>query len=55
MAVHFDDGLDWWRTEFVVIGGQIDFRCDSGDQQRVKVKTGQRCYLNFSTGGGYYK
>lgn len=55
MCVQFGD-VDWWRTEFVVKNGQIDFRGDGGDQEpRVSVLAGQRCYLNFSNGSGVYK
>lgn len=50
------DGVDWWRTEFVVTAkGQIDFRGAGDDQARVAVKAGQKCYLNFGNGSGVYK
>ena len=55
MCVKLDD-CDWWQSEFVVTTkGQIDFRGAGDDQARVKVKAGQKCYLNFATGGGQYK
>lgn len=55
MCVKLED-VDWWQTEFVVTtSGQIDFRGAGDDQARVKVKAGQKCYLNFTTGGGQYK
>jgi len=54
MCVQFGD-IDWWRTEFIVMNGQIDYRGDGGDQARVRVTAGQRCYLNFSNGSGVYK
>lgn len=46
---------DWWRSEFIVMNGQIDYRAGGGDQARVTVSQGQRCYLNFSNGSGVYK
>ena len=50
------DGFEWWRTEFIVDkDGNIVYRGSGDDQARVKVKVGQRCYLNFSTGKGSYK
>ena len=50
------DGFDWWRTEFIVDkDGNIVYRGSGDDQARVKVKVGQRCHLNFSTGKGSYK
>ena len=49
-------GFDWWQTEFIVTEkGQIDFRASGGDQARVKVTAGQKCYLNFKNGSGSYK
>lgn len=55
MCVKFDD-IDWWKTEFIVNAqGQIDYRAGGGDQERVNVKAGQKCYLNFSNGSGIYK
>ena len=56
MCIKFADDVDWWKTEFVVTEkGQIDYRGAGGDQARVKVKTGQKCYLNFTNGSGSYK
>ena len=50
------DGFEWWRTEFIVDkDGNIVYRGSGDDQARVKVKVGQRCHLNFSTGKGSYK
>lgn len=47
---------DWWQTEFIITqNGQIDYRGAGDDQSRVNVKTGQKCYINFGTGSGYYK
>lgn len=47
--------IDWWRMEFVPIDGQIVFRGNDGDQQRVAAKAGQRLYLNFTNGTGVVK
>ncbi len=55
MCVSLGEGIDWWRAEFIANGGQIDFRGNGGDQGRVRVKTGQKCYLNFGLGSGLYK
>lgn len=56
MCIKFADNVDWWKTEFVVTAkGQIDYRGAGGDQARVKVTTGQKCYLNFNNGSGSYK
>ncbi|EEX54348.1 hypothetical protein HMPREF6745_0170 [Prevotella sp. oral taxon 472 str. F0295] len=50
------DGFEWWRTEFIVDkDGNIVYRGSGDDQARVKVKVGQHCHLNFSTGKGSYK
>ena len=50
------DGFEWWRTEFIVDkDGNIVYRGSGDDQARVKVKVGQRCHLNLSTGKGSYK
>lgn len=50
------DGIDWWKTEFIVNKyNRIDFRGKGGDQERVNVKAGQRAYLKFGAGSGMYK
>lgn len=50
------ENTDWWRTEFIVnAAGKIEFRGNGGDQPRVKVKKGQKAYLNFTKGMGEYK
>jgi hypothetical protein len=43
---------DWWRTEFIILDGQIAFRGNGGDQTRVQAAAGQKVYLNFTTGTG---
>lgn len=60
-----DDGLrlcvkvgnfDWWKTEFIIRDGKIEYRGRGGDQKpRVKVQDGQKAYLNFAKGTGEIK
>ncbi|MDR0938481.1 MAG: DUF5115 domain-containing protein [Mediterranea sp.] len=45
-------GIDWWKTEFIVLDGQIAYRGDGGDQARVQGSAGQTISLNFGTGTG---
>jgi len=47
--------FDWWRTEFIILNGEIEYRGNGPDQERVSVKEGQKAYLNFSTGTGEVK
>jgi hypothetical protein len=55
MCVKLPD-IDWWKTEFVVTAeGTLDYRAGGGDQARVKVGAGQKCYLSFANGTGSYK
>lgn len=49
------DGIDWWRTEFIILDGKIIYRGNDGDQARVKVEIGQKAYLKFSDGTGTIK
>lgn len=43
----------WWQSEFIVLGGQIEFRGIGGDQTRVTVPAGtNQVDLNFITGAG---
>lgn len=50
------EGIDWWKTEFIVnADGKIDYRGKGGDQDRVSVEAGQKAYLNFTAGTGTYK
>ncbi len=46
------DGFEWWKTEFMIFDGKIDFRGRGGDQARVNVAAGQKAYLNFKKGTG---
>lgn len=54
MCVKFGD-FDWWKTEFIVLNGKIEYRGNGGDQERVKVTKGQKAYINFKTNTGSFK
>jgi len=44
---------DWWRSEFNIIGGKIEFRGNGGDQAAVNISAGSnKIDLNFKTGDG---
>ena len=44
---------DWWRSEFIILNGKIEFRGNGGDQSRVSVTAGSHTInLNFITGAG---
>lgn len=43
---------DWWRTEFNIISGIIEYRANGGEQGAVGVTIGQKAYLKFSNGTG---
>ena len=44
---------DWWQSEFMILGGKIEFRGTGGDQSRVTVTAGAHTVnLNFKTGNG---
>lgn len=45
-------GAEWWQTEFNIIGGNIVYRENGGDQDAPDVSEGQKAYLNFGTGTG---
>ena len=49
------DGFDWWKTEFIIADGKIDYRGRGGDQARLNVGAGQKAYLNFTTNTGEVK
>lgn len=46
---------DWWRTEFIILNNQIEYRKNGGDQERVNVSAGQKAYLNFLNNTGRVK
>lgn len=49
------DGFDWWKSEFMVFDGKIEYRGRGIDQDRVNVKAGQKVTLNFTAGTGEIK
>lgn len=46
---------DWWKAEFNVLGGKIEYRGNGGDQEAVPVKAGQTVTLDFTNGIGVIK
>ena len=46
---------DWWRAEFNVFDGKIEYRGNGGDQAAVPVKAGQIVALDFTDGTGTIK
>ena len=52
--INVDDisGVDWWKTEFIVLGGKLEYRGTGGDQERAAGKAGQKLYINFTNGTG---
>ena len=51
-ASTYGTGIDWWRMEFVVRNGVIEYRGNSGDLDPVAVEQGQVVSLDFSTDTG---
>lgn len=45
----------WWKTEFIIANGKIDYRGKGDDQARLNVSAGQKAYLNFTTGAAEVK
>lgn len=47
---------DWWRSEFVVADGKIEYRADRGELGKIGIQTtvsvGQKVTLNFLKGEG---
>lgn len=43
---------DWWRAEFNIYEGKIEYRGNGGDQPAVGVKAGQKAVLDFTDGTG---
>ena len=44
--------IDWWKMEFIILGGKIEYRGTGGDQTRVSANAGEHVYLNFSDNTG---
>lgn len=49
------EDIDWWKTEFLVLKGKLEYRGTGGDQDRVNVTAGQKVYLNFTDATGEIK
>lgn len=45
-------GFDWWKTEFMVFDGILEYRAAGPDQARVPVTAGQKLYINFMSDTG---
>lgn len=45
-------GFDWWKSEFMVFDGKLEYRAAGGDLDRVSTKAGQKMYINFTKGTG---
>mgnify|MGYP002623077956 FL=1 len=43
---------DWWTREFIILDGQIVYRGNGGDQERVSVAAGAKVTLDFNAGTG---
>ena len=54
-AITTFNAADWWRMEFMVFDGVIEYRGAGGDQARVKVPAGQKVTLDFNAGTGSIK
>lgn len=46
------EGLEWWKTEFMVFDGELKYRATGGDQDRVNGKKGEVLKINFAKGTG---
>ena len=44
--------MDWWRSEFMVFSGKIEYRGKGGDQEHVSASAGQKLKLNFTAETG---
>lgn len=49
------EGVDAWRSEFMVFDGKLAYRGNSGDQDRVIVQAGKTVTLDFNAGTGEIK
>jgi len=56
MYAWFDKGwfTDWWQSEFMIFDGEIEFRADGDDQERVNIDPADdyTIKLNFRSGEG---
>ncbi|MGL5937909.1 MAG: SusF/SusE family outer membrane protein [Phocaeicola sp.] len=46
------DGFEWWKSEFMLFNGKIEYRGNGGDQDKVAGVKDQRLYFNFTDGTG---
>jgi hypothetical protein len=49
------DGVDWWKTEFIVLDGKLEYRGNGGDQDRISGAAGQKLHINFTNRTGSLK
>lgn len=50
------EGVDWWKAEFILRDGKIEYRGAGPDQEpRVQIQAGQKLYLNFADDTGEIK
>lgn len=49
----YANDIEWWRMEFVLRDGKIEYRGNKGDLDPVLVKQGQHLILDFLTDTGY--
>lgn len=54
MCIKLPD-IDWWKTEFVILDGIIEYRGGGDDQERTNISAGQKAYLKFLTNEGSVK
>jgi hypothetical protein len=47
--------IDWWKSEFIILGGKIEYRGTGEDQERAMGNAGQKAYLNFIDNKGAIK
>ncbi len=45
-------GNEWWKQEFILLNGQIVYRGNGDDQERVSVEAGKVITLDFNAGTG---
>lgn len=45
-------GGDWWKMEFIILRGFIEYRGNGNDQERVNVAAGKTVILDFNSGTG---
>ncbi len=43
---------DWWKSEFIILNGELEYRGNETDQDRASGSAGQQLYINFITNTG---